>query len=425
MQHVSVKSISIYRRNIIYFFCSFIWAATISVLPQVFFMTYYPEQKNSYLSLFLLLGTLASIVGILTSHNNSFYSSVVADTGRRSFLAVCCIFTMAAAFSGLFLVKNLFLYFTCFVLMKFISNLFYNCIDRFFVAGSDRQQIRIHVRANLLFQLLGLMAAPLYFSFFADKQILSIILIWVIAILSLIFMMTYIRNISPNFREDEKKDRKLPREKRSRYHHLFIAYSLLILTAVNMMVSMMIYILKDYYQFGNAAEKGGVVIGVISVLAVVTVLLSAVLTKPLTPIKNNHKAWQGFPVMTNGIAVWGLIVITAVFYLKITGLFSFLLCLCSLAGISYGIFLFSTRNYASGAPESTGLVSVYNNLPNYAMLVGYPMILSVSLLAKTQALDFCKLMLGIILAFFILALFALILISIDHKAGKNYDIKGI
>ncbi|MDP4181598.1 MAG: hypothetical protein Q8942_10940 [Bacillota bacterium] len=408
MQHVSVINVSIYKRNIIYFFCSFIWAATISILPQVFFMTYYPEQKNTYLSLFLLLGTLASIAGILTSHNNSFYFSITENTGRRSFLAVCCIFTMAATYSGLFLVKNLFLYLVCFVLMKFISNLFYNFIDRFFVECSDQQQIRIHVQANLLFQLLGLMAAPLYFSFFSGNKILSISLIWVIAIFSLCYMMTDIRKMSTNSRKNKVLDRAFPQKKISRYHHLFTAYSLLILTAVNMMISMMIYILKDYYHFSNASEKGGVVIGVISVLAVITVLFSVVFVKPFTPIKNNHNVRQKFPVRANGIAIWGFILIIGAFYLKITDSFFILLCFCSFAGIFYGIFLYSTRNYASSASLNTGLISIYNNLPNYASLVGSLLILSVSLLAKTQAMDFSKLMLEIILVLFILALFALI-----------------
>ena len=417
-----MKSALIYKRNTIYFFTSFIWTATLSVLPQVFFMSNYPEQKNTFLSLFLLLGTLASIAGILTSQNNKFYYSMTAPARRRNLLTACCIFTTTATFSGLFWVKNLSLYFICFILMKFISNLFYNSIDRLFVAGSNREQLEIHVRANLLFQLLGILVAPLYFSFFTTNTTQNTVIIWAIAILSIISIFTDVKKVNPNLRED---DLLFPKEKLSLYHQLFVAYSVLILIAVTMLISMMIYILKDYYHFSNPAAKGGTIIGVISVFAVITVLMSGVLSKPQIKMKNNPKAYQEFSARPNGIAILVFILMTLIFYLKISSSFSVLLCLGSFAGISYGIFLFCTRNYASSALENTGLISVYNNLPNYASLVGYLLTLSVSLLAKTQALDFSKLMLGIILGIFVLSLLTLYLITVKNKSFKEKGAVGL
>ena len=411
-----MKSVLMYKRNTIYFVTSFIWTATLSVLPQVYFMSNYPEHKNTFLSLFFLLGTLASIAGILTSQNNKFYFSITASARRRNLLTICSIFTMAATFSGLFWVKSLSLYFACFILMKYISNLFYNCIDRLFVAGSDREQLKIHVPSNLFFQLLGIMVAPLYFSFFAANTTQNIVLIWVIAILSTIFITTDVTKISPKYRED---DRSFPKGKLSLYHQLFVAYSVLILTAVTMLISMMIYILKDYYHFSNPAAKGGAIIGVISAFAVITVLMFGVLSKPQIQMKNNTQTYQEFSARPNGIAILVLILMTLVFYLKISSSFSVLLCLCSFAGISYGIFLFCTRNYASSAFENTRLISVYNNLPNYASLVGYLLTFQVSLLAKTQALDFSKLMLGIILGFFVLSFLTLYLITVKNKSFKE------
>ena len=414
-----MKSAFIYRRNTIYFFTSFIWTATLSVLPQVFFMTYYPEHKNTFLSLFLLLGTLASIAGILTAQNNKFYSSLTATAQRRNLVTASCIFATAVTFSGLFLVKNLSLYFACFILMKFISNLFYNWIDRLFVARSDREQLEIHVRSNLIFQLLGIMIAPLYFSVYISNTTTNLVLIWTMAILSIVLLIiTDVKKISPDFRRNGPL---IPKGKLSLYHRLFVAYSVLILTSVTLLISMMIYILKDYYKFDNPVARGGMIIGVISAFAVITVLMSGVLSKPQIKLKDKAKSQQEFPAWPNGIALFVLTLTTLAFYLKIFSSFSIILCLCSLAGISYGIFLFCTRNYASSASENTLLISVYNNLPNYASLAGYLLTLPVSFVAKTKALDFSRLMLGIILTFFVLSFLTLYLISIKNQSSKKKE----
>lgn len=404
-----MKSTLIFKRNTIYFFTSFIWTATLSVLPQIYFMANYPEHKNTFLSLFQLLGTLASIAGILTSQNDKFYSTMIAPACRRNRLTVCCTLTMAASFSGLLWLKNLSFYFACFILMKFVSNFIYNCIDRFFVSESDPEQLAIHVRSNLFFQLLGIMFAPLYFSFFAAKTMQTIVLIWIIALLSMIFIIQDTKEISLDFRENE---RSFPKKKFSFYDQLFVAYSALILTAVTMLISMMIYILKDYYQFNNPTAKGGTIIGVISIFAVITVLMSGFLAKRQIKMKNNPK----FSAKPNGIAILVLILTTLAFYLKISRSYSILLCLCSFAGISYGIFLFCTRSYASSASENMGLISIYNNLPNYASLACYLLTLSLSLAAKTHVLDFSKLMLGTILDFFVLAFITLYLMTMKNKS---------
>lgn len=381
-------------------------------------MTNYPDHKNTFLSLFLLLGTLASIVGILTAQNNKFYSSLTTTALRRHLVNASCIFATAVTFSGLFLVKNLCLYFACFILMKFISNLFYNWIDRLFVARSDRKQLEIHVRSNLIFQLLGIMIAPLYFSVSISNTTTNLVLIWTMAILSIVLLMITDggKKDSPNFR---KNGSIFPKRKLSLYHRLFVAYSILILTSVTILISMMIYILKDYYKFDNPAAKGGTIIGVISAFAVITVLMSGVLSKPEITLKNKAKSHQELSPWPNSIALFGLILTTLAFYLKISSSFYVLLCLCSLAGISYGIFLFCTRNYASSASESPGLISVYNNLPNYASLAGYLLTLPVSFAAKTKALDFSRLMLGIILAFFVLSFLTLYQILIKNQSFEE------
>jgi hypothetical protein len=409
-----VTSFSIYKRNFIYFFTSFIWTATLSVVPQIFFMSNYPEQKNTLLSLFLLLGTMASVIGILTSQANKFYYFINATKVRRKLLIVSCIFTIAVTFSALLRVKNLTAYFTCFILLKFISNLFYNYIDRLFVAVSNPQQLNVHVRANLLFQLLGIMVAPFYFSFFAAKTAQNIVLIWIIAFLSMLFIDSDLKNSSPLCSTGNPA---FPKEKLSLYHKLFITYAVLILSATTMLISIIIYILKDYYKFSNTATKGGIIIGVISIFAVISVFMSGVLIKYANHFKNNHTPPIKFSVIPNIISLLIFIVTTLAFYFKVSGSFYFMLGLSAFSGISYGIVLSSTRNYASSdSKNNTGLISIYNNLANYASLVGFLLILPASLLTKALAMDFCKLMLGIILVFFGLSLLTLVLIILKSKS---------
>lgn len=395
-----------YRRNFTYFYTSFIWAGTLSVIPQIFFMSNYPEQKNTLLSLFLLFGTFASIIGILTSHINKFYFFINATKVRRNLLIASSIFTIAVTFSTLLLVRNLTAYFIFFIILKFISNLFYNYIDRLFVAISNQQQLKIHVRSNLLFQLLGIMIAPFYFSFFYSKTAQNIIFIWVIAFFSGVFIFSDLKNSSLLSNSGKCT---FPQKKLSLYNKLFITYTLLILAATTMLTSIMIYILKDYYKFSNASTKGAAIIGVISIFAVVSVFMSGVQIKFANSLKNNYVTTIKFSVIQNLVSILLFILALFVFYFKISSSYYLLLSFSAFCGISYGIFLNSTRNYASSdSKNNNGLISIYNNLPNYASLVGFFIIFITSLLSKAFTMDFCKFMLLIILIIFGLSLFALI-----------------
>jgi hypothetical protein len=376
-------------------------------------MSNYPEQKNILLSLFLLFGTTASIIGVLTSHSNKFYFFMNATKIRRNLLIAATIFTIAVTFSTLLLVKKLTAYFILFIILKFISNLLYNYIDRFFVAISNEQQLRIHVRSNLLFQLLGIMTAPFYFSIFYSKTAQNIVLIWVIAFFSGASIFLDLKNSSVI---SDLGKYKFPQKKLSHYNKLFITYTLLILAATTMLTSIMIYILKDYYKFSNASTKGAAIIGVISASAVISIFMSGVQIKFANSINKNYVTSIKFSVIENLLSILLFILAIFVYYIKISSSYYLLLSLSAFCGISYGIFLNSTRNYASSySKDNSGLISIYNNLPNYASLVGFFIIFITSLLSKAFDVDFCQFMLLIILVIFGLSLFVLTGMNLKSK----------
>ena len=388
----------IWKRNFIYFLTSFMWSATLSVVPQTYFMTNYPEYKNILLSTFLFVGTVASIIGILISQHKRFMVCL-NDIKEKKFLLICsCIFIITLTFCLLLVVKTLLAYFILFIIMKFISNMFYNCIDRMFISEYSTNLLKTHVRSNLSYQLLGMMFAPLYFSFFLENKVQNIIFISCISLVASIYIYHSQSNLAVEVNSISLKVSE--EEKLGIYNILFIAYSFIVLCATTMLISIIIFILKEHYGFVDPSKKGGIMIGIISVFAVISLILNNALVNDFLSFTQNCISTSLF------------IVSIFAFYCKVSQQYIYIAIMSIFPGIAYGIFLSNTRAYASRpCKNSSNLISIYNNLPNYAALLGFLVIFLVSFATKTLYLNFCGVMLKIIIMFFLIALSVLFIME--------------
>jgi len=402
---------SIFLRNLVFFFFSFIWVGTQSVIPQIFFLMHYPQSKNTLLASFLIVGTMFSIIGILASQHNWLR----IFTSQKIIVILLFTAVILTSFS-LFWVTHLMLYFAIFIVLKFASNYLYNFLDQSFVKTTAQSQMKIHVRSNLIYQLLGIMIAPFYFAFFYSNTLLNIGILGFIGLLSMFFAMKSVA---------EKTTFKQPSHKTSLQsglgtrEKLFLLYSFLVLTSVIVFTSFLIYFLKDYYQFENAETKGGFLIGVTSVVAIISVFIASFIQKPITNLSERKTveatlfapAIQLFIMMLFFIAI-------ILFYMKLSLSFGYIFSLCIFTGIAYGLFLAFTRNYASLVSvnfNSPHLLSVYNNLPNYAALIGFGIVVLMSYVSKYFLFDLLAGILVVIMAILTVSFFCWLAMTLHLK----------
>ncbi len=387
---------AIFRRNSFYFLTSFCWTATLSVVPQQFFLSWYPHQKQALLGFFLLAGTVAAVVGIMVSRKAELFSLIGNNRRQVRGLSISCLGLAAASFAALLLARSLWIYFTCYVLFKFISNFFYDFIDRYLVRATCPADLPYHVQSNLLFQLLGIMLAPFYFAAFPEAGLQNSAL--VLGICSVAALLLVRRLPSPPEATSLMPDSAPVAPPRSDIAlKWFIAFTAVVLAAITMLMSVLAYVLHDYYGFADGATKGGLMIGVISISAVFGVFFAA-------RFHRHHDA-RSFATGSQiaGSALFACAI--ASFELRFTRSFGILLTIGALAGIAYGLFLSTTRQYASArSSDSPNLLSVYNNLPNWAALASFSMVVLAARIAPVLHMDFCVLMLRLIGSVFLLSI---------------------
>ena len=413
---------SIFLRNFFFFYISTIYVGTLNVMPQIFFLEYYPENKTEFMALFLILGILSSIIGVLISHRNIVNPKFVFKKNRISQIFILSIIT----FSALFAVKNIVPYFLSFIVLEFAVGYLYNFLDQCFVKITPQSKISVHVKANLLYFMSGSILAPFYLSFFYSNTILNIVVFSSMGIVAMFFVT---RNISGNFSNQFLQKSDVLNKPLEIGNWLFIFYSTVINIVIMMFASLMIYLLKDYYHLENSEARGSMLIGFISFISVVSIFSTFFLKKPIPiPIAtakiNRHVEAKLFPFFSNLFAIILLFLSITMAYLKLSYSIIYILFVGLLAGIGHGLFINSTRNYASSISiqlNKQRLLSIYNNLSNYGALISFGIILLISFLSKRLSFDFYVIILKINagLVIFAAVIFLLTIISICKNGGNS------
>jgi hypothetical protein len=401
---------AIFLRNFFFFYLAVIYVATLNVMPQIFFLEYSPANKAELMAFFLTLGTLSAIIGILISHKNIVNPESVFKKKHIAQIFILLIIT----FSALFAVKNIAPYFLFFIVLKFASSYLYNYLDQYFLKITPQSQTGTHVKASLLYTMIGSIAAPFYLSFFYSNIILNIAVFSAIGIFSMFFAM---RNITKNFPNQSYKKDHVSQEPLKTGDWLFITYSAVIYIIVITFSSLVIYFVQDYYHLENAETKGGILIGFTSVISAVSIFSAFFFKKPILTTKiNQHIEAKLFPFFSNLFVIFLLLFSVIMFYFKLSDSFIYLIFLSIPTGIGYGLFLNSSRNYASSVSmqlNKQGLLSIYNNLINYGALLSFGIIFLISFLSKHLSFDFYAIILKINIGLVIVAAFIFLLTTLS------------
>ena len=112
-------------RDLMYLYTSIISAGMRNIVSQMFFDSYYPENKETLVSLSLFFNALFTMFGIMAS-TRMLRSTEWTKGRKKSIVTVGMSFIFCMSFASMFIVKNFAAYTAMFCITGFALNFLYN-----------------------------------------------------------------------------------------------------------------------------------------------------------------------------------------------------------------------------------------------------------------------------------------------------------
>lgn len=351
-------------RDLVYLSTSVFSAGIRNIAVQMFYDAYYPEKKETLVAVALFISALCTMFGIMLSSRIIRRSNEKKAPGRnRLLLTAGMALALCLTFAAMFLVRHSVIYMAMFGISSFCLNFLYNVFDVFIsgtVSDADREK---NVRILLTYQMLGYIAGPLFFSFFAGSPRLCILL----SVSLLLFCyLPVIRAYTAYSGDTGGRKHAASAEDASageapasvqRADRTALVYTFLMYCATNTLMPSVAYIMKDHLLVADYAVKS-------SLFLAGTVLVSA-LVIGLFPAMKLWKLRPAAP-LAMAAALGMIIVLHSSSPVLLTAA-------AVLSGIGNGIFLSGSRYYVNFSAAGRGLVGRYNKAMTEATLAGYMM----------------------------------------------------
>lgn len=366
-------------RSLFFFFFWFLWTGGANILPQLYFIHEDPEYKEAWVSLLLMLGSVISVCGVWLAGRLPYSLKALKV---KLFVFYFIVVTM---FSVLFFRISLPLYYLCYLLFRFFSCYTYQRLDYLMIHGGHPEKDALtHARISIVFMLLGITIAPLFFAYFhaAEKA-----LPWIILLAAIAYRTSgQVGRVNPS---ETPKSKPAGLKKADRQ---FIIYSLAYLAVVFLSTTLLVYFARDHYGMDGAAVKAGWVMMVSSGAAFLSALVYGVYRKN---IPNDIRS----PFIQSIIlGLW--VTASVLIYLKLHNSLGYL-CFCGiLMGISYGVYMVLGRQFVSirDRTHKNGMITLFNMLPYYATILIFGIAGLLKLASKTANWDYYAIILVLLLS---------------------------
>ncbi len=355
----------IWLRNIPYFYLASMIVATSYIVPQFFFLQFFPENKDGYLMALLVVGTIFSIWGVNLAE--VFSLQIIKP---QKWLAV--ILTICGLLSYiLFQSSSLVLFLGVFIFAKFLLNFCLHFMDGYFVRITDSNAISTHASSHSIYTLLGTVCASLYLGYwFEFKQLNS----WLFLGLGLFCAVNALQSIT---KHDVIEPANSVVGRLATYQKYYLSYGITIFSAYGVFSSILIYLLHDYYQFPNPRSLGGLILALSCIAGALAIV-----------VLNVNRGGRNADLFGGKIVPW-LVVINScailLFLLKPIESPFFVVLLSVVTGATYGIFLSLNRTLVSKLSQAQSqrrFLFLYNNLPNYSALLGFALCSGIMLICS-------------------------------------------
>ena len=377
-----------------YLYTSVFSAGMRNIVTQMFFDKYYPEDKETLVSIALFFSALCTTVGIISSSKVN-----EGNIPKRSRIVITLGMTIlvSISFASMFLVKTFIVYTLLFGIASFGINYMYNIYDVFISGTVSPEERENNVRILLSYQMAGYVVGPFFFSYFSTSPQLCI------AFVLFAQLAGYATVAYEYIRVPSKADHKRQiSEKKETITEIPIINSIiqkndqkamtfcfLMYFSTEVLLPSIAYLLKDYLKMDDYAIKSSIFLAIVVITsAVVIVFFSA------------PKAWEMryVPPLTMGIALSVLMLLRSnqMFTLAVIALAS---------GLGYGMFLSGSRYYTNSAEKERGLVHKYNKVKTEATLLGYLVSTFISWICVKKGFSVVPAKMCLIISLLALALF--------------------
>ncbi len=226
--------------DLMFFYTSFFCSGTQSMVSQLFFEKYYPDNKHELLTFTLFLGAIATLLGLLAGKRLQYV---------RNRLLPLCVLVGVVAFAVQMYVSSVHVYVLAFMFASFSINVLYNIFDNFINNIVDNHTRPFHVKTLLLYQMLGYILSPLFFSLFMENTVLCVLVVALLGAVSYLFVLLQYANASDDiFVKPEIVTRPIGRRNR-----FFLGYVISVFSGVYIFLAVAEYLLSDNYKFENPA----------------------------------------------------------------------------------------------------------------------------------------------------------------------------
>ena len=382
-----------------FFAFSFAWAGAVNVLPQVWLLAHLPAQRHFLLSVILLWGTASAVAGIALSQRQ-----LARGHALRRIHLVPATLGWVVPLVVTFHVDSVAAYVVAYGLFRLVSNWLYNHLDQALVRLAGRERAATHVTAALVFQLLGMMAAPPFFSFLSGRPQVETVVLVVMALATVVpaWLAPLPRAVTPRAAGAGSPSTEV------RFHvYVFLCHA-----AVMAFATQLIYLLRDLHGLPDAARVGG---ALLALLSAVSVAAAVVATRRVAGSSSGEPPRAVF-LLSSVVFLSAM----AIFALGPRGSVAWLVPPAVLAGTGYGLFLGATRLFATAnAAQRPRMLSLYNNMPNLASLGAYGVTALLSLGVDHAPEPFAQGLLALLGAVFLLTLAPWLIPAVSpHADGR-------
>ncbi|PSR21181.1 MAG: hypothetical protein C7B45_11885 [Sulfobacillus acidophilus] len=350
----------------LYFLLSFLSTGLQSIIPQSHFAR--AQHDTVWVGVCLLAGSIAAIGAVRALSNGRFPDRWTKEAVFAGLVLLWLLLLLG------FRVSVSWLFCAIYTASRALVYVLLDFIDRS-LAGMSRIDTSGHAQRVAVMQLLGLIAAPIWFARAGTGWLQAAVLTGLLAGSGWAGWGLAPVGTGATGRVQTRRRERQPWAGSDVW---FATYILAVASLAALFAASAVFLLHVLYHSRDAVGAAGLLLTLMNLAAVATAL---VITRMHTESKQRYSLWHV-------IVALGFFCVTAVLWGVNARAYAMLVLLGMAAGLCYGVFEVLARQDATRPFQLGGevtLLRLFNNLVNYATVIASLLLLGCSLAASTPA----------------------------------------
>ena len=353
----------------------FLWIGSSALIPQYFFLQVAEGAKEALLATSLFLGAVLAMLGVY-----------IAQTDRLEKLSgywLTCLYFLVSGlcFLLLFFVKNVWVFILVFGIFRIFSAYLYVYCDYRCLSYFSRDSRARYVNASVVMQMLGILAAPLYFALLHEQTFLHVALVPVMTVVAGVGLAPVLNHAIPAAQSDQMEpiEAATPTGKavvteKCAYPFIehkaltladrqYFGYAACILCVIYLYSAVAMYLARDFYGFAEPLQVTGFAMfcSYLSALLAVVFLSSRFVGERVRRIGGRAKV----------VPIVCLLVATTLLFARWSQSLAYICLGTTFIGIAYGMLSLQVKQYIAQQPERSQRLLASYSLITYAASIPF------------------------------------------------------